>query len=577
MIKAHQEPIFPSPQEPGIDLKELLVHAIHSLIVKSNALSIDAIIKSPEIISICSDHDFVLRFILENKNLVVVDNVVRLNTKFEQNTLILRDLPTSAPPADVTSIFSNAKTLDGLPCPLPITVRSDMNDTWFVTFQTEAEARIALQAINGCVYENVKIKARLKTESALKYQSTGNSSYFYNASNSNNVYPYAQVPLNADMGLMPNVYYGGPLGNGYPPPTPIPPQFIQGGINPSVQMFPPPMMHPAQLPGLNFPGNFNFNPIPPFPMNMPPPYPPQQHQVGRHNYYQGRNLNQNQGGNRNSFKNGRFRNNNQSVYGNRDFKYNNYRTQVLTPPVNSASGVIDLYPTIDGDVISSSSDTTTNSPSTAYNQQDSFANLSFNNDDLQATRSDYFDPSSEGNITQAYTDNEGDEGQSFHQQAAVANEFENLSLQATPSPQLLKVNDPTLEEVIEDSKSADLNNSFDEQVESKVKRSISNSNKVTPGNNQSKDFRKRNEISKTKSNSGDASDHERPVATGNGRDQANNSYFNSNASNKAAYKPRGGFGGRRDSSDQGQKNNNPRDSQLKFNLDRSEFPTLVSI
>ena len=40
----------------------------------------------------------------------------------------------------------------------------------FVTFATEVEARAALSAIANAKFENTKIKARLKTESFVKYQ-----------------------------------------------------------------------------------------------------------------------------------------------------------------------------------------------------------------------------------------------------------------------------------------------------------------------------------------------------------------------------------------------------------------------
>jgi len=85
----------------------------------------------PEISSISSDVELIQQVILENKNLVLADDVVRSsNLKPEQNTLILRDIPTSTPADDISAIFSGAVCSDGSPCPHVQSVRSDMNDTW---------------------------------------------------------------------------------------------------------------------------------------------------------------------------------------------------------------------------------------------------------------------------------------------------------------------------------------------------------------------------------------------------------------------------------------------------------------
>ena len=47
--------------------------------------------------------------------------------KPEQNTLILRDIAATATNEEIMAIFSGAPTAS---CPVPLAVRSDMNDTW---------------------------------------------------------------------------------------------------------------------------------------------------------------------------------------------------------------------------------------------------------------------------------------------------------------------------------------------------------------------------------------------------------------------------------------------------------------
>jgi hypothetical protein len=105
--------------------------------------------------------------------------------KLEQNTLILRDISSAAPSGDIVGIFTNAVCSNGQPCPSAQSVRSDMNDTWwvvdiffrfefgdwfrrFVTFSSEENAKTALSAIKDCKYNDKVIRARLKTESSMK-------------------------------------------------------------------------------------------------------------------------------------------------------------------------------------------------------------------------------------------------------------------------------------------------------------------------------------------------------------------------------------------------------------------------
>lgn len=300
----------PQVKEESDVIRDSLISAIHQLFSKINSISIEAIFKAPEIVAICSDQEFIYKVILDNKTLTVVDGTVRLNTKAEQNTLILRDIPTDAPPNDVAAIFSSATSQDGSACPIPISVRPDMNNTWFVTFPSEAVARIALQAISGCVYENVKVKARLKTESALKYQ-TGNSPYYFNTGA--NTFPYGQVAVAPpDMSM----YYGngGPTSNGgYAIPSILPP-YLQNMNHHSMQMYPQ-MIVPSHAHIYN---QNNYAPTPQYP-NQPllysqGPPPPRQNT----NNQGMRNSNNIQGGIKNGFRNnggGRFRNPNNNFGG----------------------------------------------------------------------------------------------------------------------------------------------------------------------------------------------------------------------------------------------------------------------
>ncbi len=96
------------------------------------------------------------------------DTVRSSAVKLEQNTLILRDIPSTAKSGDILGIFTNAVCANGTPCPSAQSVRADMNDTWFVSFASEESAKLALQAIRDCKYNGHPVRARLKTESSMK-------------------------------------------------------------------------------------------------------------------------------------------------------------------------------------------------------------------------------------------------------------------------------------------------------------------------------------------------------------------------------------------------------------------------
>ena len=51
---------------------------------------------------------------------------------------------------------------------LGVSYRSDVGDTWFVTFATEDDAKTALQAITGKTFNDKPVKGRLKQESLKK-------------------------------------------------------------------------------------------------------------------------------------------------------------------------------------------------------------------------------------------------------------------------------------------------------------------------------------------------------------------------------------------------------------------------
>lgn len=89
--------------------------------------------------------------------------IIKPNIKASRNTLILRDISSETKVEDVKAIFEK---LEG--CPVPTQVRGDINDTWFVTFDSENDCVDAHMKTLGVMFNEKPIKARVKSENLLR-------------------------------------------------------------------------------------------------------------------------------------------------------------------------------------------------------------------------------------------------------------------------------------------------------------------------------------------------------------------------------------------------------------------------
>lgn len=87
-------------------------------------------------------------------------DAIKPNIKSERTTIILREIPSATPPADVEALFEGCGRVES--------VRSDVGDTWFVTMASEDEAVQTLLALRSKTFQGAAIKARLKSENVLK-------------------------------------------------------------------------------------------------------------------------------------------------------------------------------------------------------------------------------------------------------------------------------------------------------------------------------------------------------------------------------------------------------------------------
>lgn len=88
---------------------------------------------------------------------------VKPSVKLERTTLILRDIPATVSVESIQSIFSPAD------CPAkPLSVRSDIDDTWFVTMDTEAHCTDVALWLTSQTFNDQPIKCRVKSETLMR-------------------------------------------------------------------------------------------------------------------------------------------------------------------------------------------------------------------------------------------------------------------------------------------------------------------------------------------------------------------------------------------------------------------------
>lgn len=124
---------------------------------------IDVIMNFRKVVSLTTDKDLVVKVMSECKNCVLDENqsMVRPN-KRGRTTLILRDIADSVPADDIKGIFQIAG------CPQPVKVRSDIGDTWFVQFNTEAECQDAMLAVMGATFQGNRLRCGVKSEHVVR-------------------------------------------------------------------------------------------------------------------------------------------------------------------------------------------------------------------------------------------------------------------------------------------------------------------------------------------------------------------------------------------------------------------------
>uniref|UniRef100_K3W7U4 HTH La-type RNA-binding domain-containing protein n=1 Tax=Globisporangium ultimum (strain ATCC 200006 / CBS 805.95 / DAOM BR144) TaxID=431595 RepID=K3W7U4_GLOUD len=178
MSAAAVEATTQQKQPVGDELKQAIKRQVEFYFSKAN-LATDAFLVSQMNSQMYVPVDVVASFSkvqqLTNSTALLVDAIrdssvvslndagdaIKPNLKSERNTIILREIPSATPPADVEAIFAGCGGN-------VVSVRSDVGDTWFVTMASEEDAVNTLLALRSKKFNDAPIKARLKSENTLK-------------------------------------------------------------------------------------------------------------------------------------------------------------------------------------------------------------------------------------------------------------------------------------------------------------------------------------------------------------------------------------------------------------------------
>lgn len=191
--------------------------------------------------SVTDDADVIRHALATCPAVTLIEDSVRPNFKVEQNTIILRDIPSATSSDELLTIFKSVPS-----CPAVKSIRSDMNDTWFVAFHNEEAARAALLSIRNSTFNGKPIRARLKTESITK------SFYSPRFRSGEGNAPPTHAPGGPSPQVPPEYFYRMQQQGGGGAPMPSPP----AGVPPHMFYFPPNFLPPGS----------------PMYMPMPPPH-----------------------------------------------------------------------------------------------------------------------------------------------------------------------------------------------------------------------------------------------------------------------------------------------------------------
>lgn len=111
-----------------------------------------------------SDVDLIVESV-KGSDKVILDEVrkcIKPAANTERTTLILRNIPSSATEESVRALLMGAGV------PKIVSIRADVGDNWFLSFETTEATKIAMDQVKGLKWDGKQIGCAIKSESFLK-------------------------------------------------------------------------------------------------------------------------------------------------------------------------------------------------------------------------------------------------------------------------------------------------------------------------------------------------------------------------------------------------------------------------
>jgi hypothetical protein len=124
-------------------------------------IPLSSLLKLQSIRDIAADADALINGLKDSKLLILDEAGARVkpNMSIERNSMILRDIPSDVSAEEIAQLF------DPEYCAVPINIRSDIGQTWFVTFETEDDCLRSIMHIRGLKLREQPIRCGVKSGS----------------------------------------------------------------------------------------------------------------------------------------------------------------------------------------------------------------------------------------------------------------------------------------------------------------------------------------------------------------------------------------------------------------------------
>lgn len=135
---------------------------LSSKLTESGAIHIDVLADLKLIKKLSSDRDIIVKAIEASPKLKLGNNKLFVSPIYERKTLILREIPTDTPRAEINKIIASPP---GWTCPPIVDIHSDIGNNWFVTFKTEDDCvEAAMKIRTKGNFKGERVAVRIKSQ-----------------------------------------------------------------------------------------------------------------------------------------------------------------------------------------------------------------------------------------------------------------------------------------------------------------------------------------------------------------------------------------------------------------------------